>query len=170
MLHGWDRICKRLRSPGIDSKESRNRFLPVCVAWRAGPSNRVFYCTGPQKWCLNIFEQFFSASNSYRLLPLSTQLFSHTTISFSRSAIFWKIYAWFSGQTVLQTSTLYCVDLCDFKHLPFWKKANSFLDRWSKAPLLMVLRTLTASWLPGGSFSPKLQSPPCLPSLGQKMD
>ncbi len=36
----WDqaRICKRLRSPGIDSKES---ILQTYVAWRAGTSNRV---------------------------------------------------------------------------------------------------------------------------------
>ncbi len=32
------RICKHLRSPGIDSKES---IPPVNVAWRAGTSNRV---------------------------------------------------------------------------------------------------------------------------------
>jgi hypothetical protein len=32
------RICKRLWSPGIDSKES---IPPACVAWRAGTSNRV---------------------------------------------------------------------------------------------------------------------------------
>ncbi len=32
------RICNRLRSPGIDSKES----IPTAyVAWRAGASNRV---------------------------------------------------------------------------------------------------------------------------------
>jgi hypothetical protein len=31
-------ICKRLRSPGIDSKES---ITPAYVAWRAGTSNRV---------------------------------------------------------------------------------------------------------------------------------
>jgi hypothetical protein len=34
----WARICKRLRSPGIASKES----IPLAyVAWRAGTSNRV---------------------------------------------------------------------------------------------------------------------------------
>ncbi len=32
------RICKRLRSPGIDSKES---IPPAYVAWRADTSNRV---------------------------------------------------------------------------------------------------------------------------------
>ncbi len=32
------RICKRFRSPGIDSVES---ILPAYVAWRAGTSNRV---------------------------------------------------------------------------------------------------------------------------------
>ncbi len=32
------RICKRLRSPGIDFKES---IPPAYVAWRAGTSNRV---------------------------------------------------------------------------------------------------------------------------------
>jgi hypothetical protein len=32
------RICKRLRSPGIDSKET---ISPAHVAWRAGTSNRV---------------------------------------------------------------------------------------------------------------------------------
>jgi hypothetical protein len=32
------RICKRLRSPGIDSKES---IPPACLAWRPGTSNRV---------------------------------------------------------------------------------------------------------------------------------
>jgi|688.fasta_scaffold2094927_1 hypothetical protein len=32
------RICKRLRSPGIDYKEL---IPPVYVAWRAGTSNRV---------------------------------------------------------------------------------------------------------------------------------
>ncbi len=32
------RICKRLRSPGIDSEES---IPPTCVAWRAGATNRV---------------------------------------------------------------------------------------------------------------------------------
>jgi hypothetical protein len=31
-------ICKRLRSPGIDSKES---IPPAYVAWRAGTSNEV---------------------------------------------------------------------------------------------------------------------------------
>jgi hypothetical protein len=35
-----DRICKRLRSSGIDSKESI--CLPAYVAWRAGTLNRVF--------------------------------------------------------------------------------------------------------------------------------
>jgi hypothetical protein len=34
----WVRICKRLRSPGFDSKES---IQPAYVAWRAGTSNRV---------------------------------------------------------------------------------------------------------------------------------
>jgi hypothetical protein len=33
-----DRICKRLRSPGIDSNES---IPPAYVACRAGTSNRV---------------------------------------------------------------------------------------------------------------------------------
>ncbi len=37
-LHSWARICKCLRSPGIDSKES---IPPAYVAWRAGTSNRV---------------------------------------------------------------------------------------------------------------------------------
>jgi hypothetical protein len=32
------RICKRLRSPGIDSNES---IPPAYVAWRAGTSNRA---------------------------------------------------------------------------------------------------------------------------------
>ncbi len=32
------RVCKRLRSSGIDSKES---IPPACLAWRAGTSNRV---------------------------------------------------------------------------------------------------------------------------------
>jgi hypothetical protein len=32
------RTCKRLRSPGIDSKES---VAPTYVAWRAGTSNKV---------------------------------------------------------------------------------------------------------------------------------
>jgi hypothetical protein len=32
------RICKRFRSPGIDSKES---IPPAYVAWRAGTSNRI---------------------------------------------------------------------------------------------------------------------------------
>jgi hypothetical protein len=31
-------ICKRLRSPGIDSEES---ILPAYITWRAGTSNRV---------------------------------------------------------------------------------------------------------------------------------
>ncbi len=34
----WGRMCKRLRSSGIDSKES---IPPACLAWRAGASNRV---------------------------------------------------------------------------------------------------------------------------------
>jgi hypothetical protein len=34
------RIRKRLRSPGIDSKESI-RFASLCIAWRAGTTNRV---------------------------------------------------------------------------------------------------------------------------------
>jgi hypothetical protein len=34
----WARICKRLRSPGIDSDES---ILPVYVAWRTGTTNRI---------------------------------------------------------------------------------------------------------------------------------
>jgi len=34
----WARICKRLWSPGIDSRES---ILPAYVAWRAGATNRV---------------------------------------------------------------------------------------------------------------------------------
>jgi hypothetical protein len=37
-LHSRARICKRLRSPGIDYKES---IPPVYVAWRADTSNRV---------------------------------------------------------------------------------------------------------------------------------
>jgi hypothetical protein len=32
------RICKRLRSPGIDSNES---ILPAYITWRDGTSNRV---------------------------------------------------------------------------------------------------------------------------------
>jgi hypothetical protein len=32
------RICKRVRSPGIDSKES---IPPAYVTWRAGTTNRV---------------------------------------------------------------------------------------------------------------------------------
>ncbi len=35
----WARICKRLSSPGIDSKES---IPPAYVAWLAGTSNKVF--------------------------------------------------------------------------------------------------------------------------------
>jgi hypothetical protein len=35
---GRDRICKRLWSPGIDSKVS---IPPTYVAWRAGTTNRV---------------------------------------------------------------------------------------------------------------------------------
>jgi hypothetical protein len=41
LFGGWDirnRICKRLRSPGIDSDES---IPPACVAWRASTTNRV---------------------------------------------------------------------------------------------------------------------------------
>jgi hypothetical protein len=34
-----DRICKRLKSPEIDSEESTP---PASVAWRAGTTNRVF--------------------------------------------------------------------------------------------------------------------------------
>ncbi len=34
----WARICKRLRSPGIDSKEP---IPPGYVAYRAGPTNRI---------------------------------------------------------------------------------------------------------------------------------
>ncbi len=34
----WARVCKRLRRPGIDPKES---IFPAYVAWRAGTSNRV---------------------------------------------------------------------------------------------------------------------------------
>jgi hypothetical protein len=32
------RVCKRLKSQGIDSEES---IPPACVAWRAGTTNRV---------------------------------------------------------------------------------------------------------------------------------
>jgi hypothetical protein len=38
LLEARDRICKRLRGPGIDSEES---ILATYVAWRAGTSNRV---------------------------------------------------------------------------------------------------------------------------------
>jgi hypothetical protein len=34
----WARICRRLRSPGIDSKES---VSPACQAWRAGATIKV---------------------------------------------------------------------------------------------------------------------------------
>ncbi len=34
----WERICKRLRGPGIDTKEL---IPPAYVAQQAGPSNRV---------------------------------------------------------------------------------------------------------------------------------
>jgi hypothetical protein len=34
------RICKRLRSPGIDTEES---ISPAYVAWRASTTNRVSY-------------------------------------------------------------------------------------------------------------------------------
>jgi hypothetical protein len=38
------RICKRLRSPGIDSEES----IPTTyVAWQDGTTNRVVVRTGP---------------------------------------------------------------------------------------------------------------------------
>jgi hypothetical protein len=40
-----ERVCKRLRSPGIDSKKS---IPPAYVASRAGSSNRVV--TGPPGW------------------------------------------------------------------------------------------------------------------------
>ncbi len=36
--HYRAQICKRFRSPGIDSKES---IPPTYVAWRAGTSNRI---------------------------------------------------------------------------------------------------------------------------------
>ncbi len=39
LINAWARICKRLWSPGIDSKES---IPPAYVAWRAGTTNRVF--------------------------------------------------------------------------------------------------------------------------------
>jgi hypothetical protein len=34
----WARVCKRLRSPGIDSKEW---IPPAYIAWRTGTSNRI---------------------------------------------------------------------------------------------------------------------------------
>ncbi len=37
-LFSWARICKRLRSPGINSEES---IPPAYVAWRPGTTNRV---------------------------------------------------------------------------------------------------------------------------------
>ncbi len=38
LLLSRDRICKRLRSPGIDSNES---IPPAYVSWWAGTSNKV---------------------------------------------------------------------------------------------------------------------------------
>ncbi len=40
------RICKRLRSPGIDSEKS---IPPAFVDWQAGTKNRVAV-TGPPGW------------------------------------------------------------------------------------------------------------------------
>ncbi len=43
-----DRICKRLRSPGINSKEA---IPPAYVAWRAGTTNRIIV-RGPPRYRL----------------------------------------------------------------------------------------------------------------------
>jgi hypothetical protein len=46
-LNSRARICKRSRSPGIDSEEL---IPPTYVAWRAGTANREGCRTGPPGW------------------------------------------------------------------------------------------------------------------------
>ncbi len=56
------RICKRLKSLGIDSKES---IPPVYVAWRAGTSNRAGIDS-----CASIFKLLMSLGfDSKELIP-----------------------------------------------------------------------------------------------------
>ncbi len=61
-----ERICKCLRSPGIDSEES---IPPAYVAWRAGTTNRVSYGTGPPGWesIPGLFKRFTNTGSGYTI-------------------------------------------------------------------------------------------------------
>ncbi len=77
----WARICKFLRSPRIDSKES---IPPAYVAWRAGTSNRVVL---PARHAGN---RFLGSLKGLQLRPLVSRQrsFSQTMTVYSHNSVY----------------------------------------------------------------------------------
>ena len=79
------RICKRLRSPGIDSKEP---IPPAFVAWRAGTSDRVVV---PARQAGNRFLGSLKGLKIRALLRESIQSKAHFRLQYPRQNLVFKI-------------------------------------------------------------------------------
>jgi hypothetical protein len=124
-LYSWGRICKRLWSPEIDSKES---IQPAYVAWRAGTTNRVVV---PARLAGNRFLGSFKGLQIRTLAPtirLSVSIYLHSLIKLPTAPTFRLSVSSlpplsdqtahssvsFSACLSIALSRIYCILFCSF--------------------------------------------------------
>jgi hypothetical protein len=91
----WARICKHLRSPGIDSKEL---IPPAYVAWQADTSNRVVHRParlGINSWApWKVYKYRLNLSESFCHTQMEYGRIQNKTEDGENGFIWWKIYSW----------------------------------------------------------------------------